>query len=254
MKFENILFSVTGNTAVISINRPKALNALNSDVIVELDAAASKIEADPKIRVVVIGSDKHFAASADIKAMIEMNPEQARAFGFTPTFNKIENMTKPTIAAISGYALGGGLELALVCDLRIASPDAKMGLPEINLGIIPGAGGTQRLPRMIGASRAKELIFQGTIIDAGKALEIGLINEIADDPLEAALNLAERISFKPPLALKAAKQCIAMTAKSDLRTGLEYEEVVWSSLYATKDQKEGMKSFTEKRKPVFTGE
>jgi len=254
MKFENILFSVTEKTAVIKLNRPKALNALNSEVIKELDEAVRMIEADPQIHVVVIGSDKHFAAGADIKEMIEMNPEQARAFGFTPTFNKLENLTKPTIAAISGYALGGGLELALVCDLRIAGPDAKLGLPEINLGIIPGAGGTQRLPRLIGASRAKELVFQGAIIDAPKALQIGLVNEIAENPLEAAMKLAEKIAGKAPLALKAAKQCIAMTAKTDIRAGLEYEEVAWSSLYATKDQKEGMRSFAEKRKPTFVGE
>jgi len=146
------------------------------------------------------------------------------------------------------------LELALVCDLRIAAPDAKLGLPEINLGIIPGAGGTQRLPRLIGASRAKELVFQGEIIDANKALQYGLINEIADNPMEAALKLAEKIAVKAPLALKAVKQCIAMTAKTDIRAGLEYEEVAWSRLYATKDQKEGMRSFAEKRKPIFVGE
>jgi len=254
MNFEKILFSVKDKTAVITINRPKALNALNSEVIAELDAVVQIVEANPQIRVVVIGSDKNFAAGADIKAMIEMNPEQARAFGFTPTFNKLENLSKPTIAAISGYALGGGLELALVCDLRIAAPDAKLGLPEINLGIIPGAGGTQRLPRLIGASRAKELVFQGSIIDASKALQFGLVNEIAENPLEAALKLAEKIAGKAPLALKAAKQCIAMTAKTDIRAGLEYEEVAWSSLYATKDQKEGMRAFAEKRKPSFTGE
>lgn len=254
MKFESIIFSVKDKTAILNINRPKALNALNSKVIEELDAAIQLIAVDPKIRAVVIGSDNNFAAGADIKEMIEMNPEQARAFGFTPTFNKLENLMKPTIAAISGYALGGGLELALICDLRIASPDAKMGLPEINLGIIPGAGGTQRLPRLIGASRAKELIFQGTIIDANKALQYGLINEIADNPMEAAMKLAEKIASKAPLAISAAKQCIQMTSKTDIRSGLEFEEITWSRLYATKDQKEGMRSFSEKRKPKFTGE
>lgn len=254
MKFENILLSVNNKVAVIMLNRPKALNALNRKVVEELDAAIETIVADPKIRVVVFGSEKHFAAGADIKDMIEMNPEQARAFVFNATFNKIENLMKPTIAAISGYALGAGLELALVCDMRIASPDAKLGVPEINLGIIPGAGGTQRLPRLIGASRAKELIFQGTIIDSNKALQYGLINEIAENPLEAAIKLAEKLTLKPPLAIKAAKQCVQMTSKIDIRSGVEFEEIAWSRLYATKDQKEGMRSFSEKRKPEFTGE
>jgi enoyl-CoA hydratase/carnithine racemase len=253
MKFENILLSINNKTAVLTLNRPNVLNALNKKLVEELDNAIQAIADDPKISAVVIGSDKHFAAGADIKEMIEMNPEQARGFGFTKTFEKIENLMKPTIAAISGYALGGGLELALVCDLRIASPDAKLGFPEINLGIIPGAGGTQRLPRLIGASRAKELIFQGVIIDSNKALQYGLINEIAENPLEAAMRLAEKLTLKPPLAIKAAKQCIQMTSKVDIRSGIEFEEVAWSSLYATKDQKEGMRAFVEKRKPDFIG-
>jgi enoyl-CoA hydratase/carnithine racemase len=254
MKFENILLSVNNETAVLTFNRPQSLNALNKQVIEELDEVIRAIAADPKIRAVVIGSDKHFAAGADIKEMIEMNPEQARGFAFTRTFEKIENLIKPTIAAISGYALGGGLELALVCDIRIASPDAKLGFPEINLGIIPGAGGTQRLPRLIGASRAKELIFQGVIIDSNKALQYGLINEIAENPLEAAMKMAKKLTLKPPLAIKAAKQCIQMTSKVDIRSGIEFEELAWSSLYATKDQKEGMRAFVEKRKPDFIGD
>jgi enoyl-CoA hydratase len=253
MDFENILLSVTGGVALLKLNRPKALNALNSNVIKELDLAIDALSADPAVRVLIITADGNFAAGADIKQMIEMNPEEAKGFAFTPTFSKIENMMKPTIAAISGFALGGGLELALVCDLRIASADAKLGLPEINLGIIPGAGGTQRLPRLIGASRAKELIFQGVIIDANKALQYGLINEIAENPLETAMQLAEKLAGKAPLAIKAAKQCIHMTAKTDLRSGIEYEEAAWSGLYATEDQKEGMRAFVEKRKPTFTG-
>lgn len=252
MNFKNITFSIDNEVAVITVNRPKVMNALNKDTIKELDAAVEAIAADPKVRALVIASDKHFAAGADIKAMIEMNPEEAKSFAFTKTFLKLENLVIPTIAAICGYALGGGLELALVCDMRIASPDAQLGLPEINLGIIPGAGGTQRLPRLIGSSRAKELIFQGAIIDAVKALQYGLINEIAEDPLEAALKLAKKFALKAPLAIKAAKQCIRMTAKVDLRSGIEYEEAAWSSLYATQDQKEGMRAFVEKRKPVFT--
>jgi enoyl-CoA hydratase len=253
MDFKNIQFSVTGKVAFVKLNRPKALNALNTDVVKELDVAIEAIAANPKICALVIGSDKHFAAGADIKEMIEMNPEQAKGFAFNPTFAKIESLMKPSIAAISGYALGGGMELALVCDMRIASPDAKFGFPEINLGIIPGAGGTQRLPRLIGASRAKELIYQGTIIDANKALQYGLVNEIADDPMDVATKLAEKLALKAPLAVQAAKQCIQMTSKVDLPSGIEFEEVIWSRLYATEDQKEGMRAFAEKRKPVFKG-
>ena len=145
------------------------------------------------------------------------------------------------------------MELALVCDFRIAGNDAKLGLPEITLGIIPGAGGTQRLPRLIGVSRAKELIFQGTIIDAQKALHYGLINEIVDNPLDSALNLADELAKKPPLAIKAAKQCIEKTFQMNMQTGIAFEELAWSSLYATEDQKEGMRAFVEKRKPVFKG-
>lgn len=254
MDFKNIHLSVIGKVAVLELKRPKALNALNSKVIEELDHAVEAISVDPAIRALVINGDGNFAAGADIKEMIEINPEQAKAFAFTKTFAKIENLTKPSIAAISGFALGGGLELALVCDLRIAAADAKLGLPEINLGIIPGAGGTQRLPRLIGISRAKELIFQGAIIDSSKALQYGLIHEIAENPLDAALKLAEKLALKPPIAMKMAKKCIDMTSKLDLQSGIEFEGIAWSSLYATRDQKEGMRAFAEKRAPNFTGE
>lgn len=253
MEFKGIVYSVKNRVAVITVNRPQAMNALNRDIIDELDKAVIAIAADSGIRALVLGSENHFAAGADIKSMIEMNPEQAKGFAFTKTFQKIEDLTIPTIAAISGYALGGGLEMALVCDMRIASLDAKLGLPEINLGIIPGAGGTQRLPRLIGPSRAKELIFQGTIIDAEKALLYGLVNEISEDPMSAAIKLAQKLTLKAPLAIKAAKQCINMTSKVDLRSGVEFEESAWSSLYATEDQKEGMRAFAEKRKPSFLG-
>lgn len=253
MTYEYIQFSVDNAVAMVTLNRPQQKNALNSGLIMELDQITEIIEADASIRAAVISGEENFAAGADIKEMIEMTPAEARQFGFTPTFEKIEKLTKPTIAAISGYILGGGLELALVCDFRIAGNDAQLGLPEITLGIIPGAGGTQRLPRLIGVSRAKELIFQGSMIDAQKALHYGLINEIADNPLEAAVKLAGKMAKKPPLAIKAAKQSIAATLQMDLQAGIAYEELAWSSLYATRDQKEGMRAFVEKRKPVFEG-
>lgn len=254
MDFENIHLSLIDKVAVLKVQRPKAMNALNSKVMAELEQAIEAISADPAIRALILNGEGHFAAGADIKEMMEMNPEEAKAFGFSKKFAKIESLPKPTIAAISGYALGAGLELALCCDIRIAGPDAKLGLPEINLGIIPGAGGTQRLPRLIGVSRAKELIFQGAIIDSNKALQYGLINQIAEDPLEAALKLAEKLTLKPPIAIKMAKQCIDMTSEIDLQAGIEFEAIAWSSLYATKDQKEGMRAFAEKRTAEFKGE
>ena len=254
MDFENIHLSLIEKVAILKLQRPKAMNALNSKLMEELEQAIEAISTDPAIRAVVFSGEGNFAAGADIKEMIEMNPEEAKAFGFSKRFGKIESLTKPTIAAVSGYALGAGLELALCCDIRIAGPDAKLGLPEINLGIIPGAGGTQRLPLLIGISRAKELIFQGAIIDSSKALQYGLINQIAEDPLEAALELAQKLALKPPIAIKMAKQCIHMTSEIDLQAGIEFEAIAWSSLYATKDQKEGMRAFAEKRTAEFKGE
>ncbi len=254
MNFENIVFSMDCKTAVFKLNRPRALNALNRQLMDELDRALDLIAARPDIAAVIITGEKNFAAGADITEMVEMGPEEARAFAFTPTYQKIENLSKPTIAAISGYALGGGLELALACDIRIAGPDAKLAFPEINIGIFPGAGGTQRLPRLVGPARAKELIFLGTTIDAEKALEYGLVNSIADDPLDAALKTAARLASKPAAAIARAKECINFAAESGLRDGLETEAEKWSSLFATADQKEGMRAYLEKRKPVFKGQ
>ena len=253
MSSEYIQFSVSGRTAVVMLNRPQAMNALNRQLVADFDDLLGQISGDGEIRALVIGGEKHFAAGADITAMVEMDPEGAKDFAFNDTFMKIENLGMPTIAAISGFALGGGLELALACDMRIASPDAKLGFPEINIGIFPGAGGTQRLPRLIGTARAKEMIFQGSPVDAQKALQYGLINEVSENPLEAALKIADRLAAKPPIALKLAKQCINFTVKSDLPTGIEMEAMTWASLFSTADQKEGMRAFMEKRKPIFTG-
>ncbi len=254
MNFETIQFSVNGKVALLKLNRPEVKNVLNSQVIRELDTAAESLSADTSIRVLVIGGEENFAAGADIKEMMDIGPEEARRFCFLGTYAKIENLPIPTIAAMSGYALGGGLELALVCDIRIASPNAVVGFPEINLGIFPGAGGTQRLPRLIGVSRAKEMIFQGKLVKADQALHYGLINEIADNPIERALELADKFSNAPPIAIKFAKQCINAVFTMDLQSGLALEKLAWSGLYATKDQIEGMRAFAEKRKPNFTGE
>jgi len=253
MNYENIQFAVSGTTAVVMLNRPKAMNALNRALVDELDHAVEQIAKDPAISAVVLSGEKNFAAGADITSMVEMDPEAAKAFAFTPTYQKIEDLPKPTIAAISGFALGGGLELALACDIRIAGSDAKLAFPEINIGIFPGAGGTQRLPRLVGPARAKELIFLGTTLDAQKALAYGLVNSIADDPLDAAMKMAVKLAGKPAVALARAKECINLTAESHLRQGLRTEAEKWGSLFTTADQKEGMRAFLEKRKPVYTG-
>ncbi len=254
MSYEFIMVRIENGIAVVSLNRPRELNALNKKMVLELDKAFEELAADKQVKVVIITGEKNFVAGADIRNMIDLNPEMAKEFAFRHTFNKIENCPKPVIAAISGFALGGGLELALACDLRIAAPNAKVGFPEINLGIFPGAGGTQRLPRLIGTAKAKELIYTGDIIGAAKAEKYGLVNAIADDPLDEAMKLAKKLIVKAPVALKLAKQCINLAFDVDAKTGFEFEAINWASTFATEDQKEGMKAFMEKRKAVFTGE
>jgi Enoyl-CoA hydratase/carnithine racemase len=253
MIYEFIKTNFADGTVVITLNRPQELNALNKAMVMELDQAFEKLAASPAVKAVIITGEKNFAAGADISNMVDLNPEAAKAFAFGPTFNKIENCGKPVIAAMEGYALGGGLELALACDLRIASPHTKVGFPEINLGIFPGAGGTQRLTRLIGPARTKEMIYTGTIIDAVKAAEYGILNLIAEDPGAEARQTAGKLAAKPAVALALAKQCINLALDVDARNGSEFEKVAWASTFATADQKEGMQAFMEKRKAVFTG-
>ncbi|HWQ75872.1 MAG TPA: enoyl-CoA hydratase-related protein [Syntrophomonas sp.] len=253
MSYEYIEINIENEIAVVSLNRPKELNALNKPMILELDRAFETMTDDPRIKAVVITGEKNFAAGADIHYMLDLSPELAKGFSFRHTFNKIEDFPKPVFAAISGFALGGGLELALACDMRIASPNAKLGFPEINIGIFPGAGGTQRLPRLIGTARAKELIYTGNIITASKAEAYGLVNTIADKPLEAAVEMAGKLIIKAPVALKLAKQCINLAFNVDANIGFEYEAIAWASTFATHDQKEGMRAFVEKRAPQYLG-
>ncbi|MFA5638155.1 MAG: enoyl-CoA hydratase-related protein [Anaerovoracaceae bacterium] len=240
--------------AILSIDRPEALNALNRDLIDELDLAVESINADKDIKVLVIYSEKNFAAGADIKDMIDLNPEDAKSFAFSGTFNKIAGLTVPTIAVIEGYALGGGLELALACDLRIASEEAKLGFPETGLGIMPGAGGTARATRLLGESKAMELILLGSIIDGKEADRIGLVNKVssAENLYSDALKWADRISHGALVALKTAKATIRAGLKEqDIEKAIEIEGMNWSDLFNTEDQKEGMKAFIEKRKPEY---
>lgn len=256
MTFNHIVLEVNNHVAILTLNRPEVLNALNRTMVDEIDAAADLIARDRDIRVVVLtGAGKHFAAGADINDMAQMVPEEARAFAFSSTFNKVENLPQPVIAAVQGYALGAGFEMALAADIRLAGSSARFGLPEINLGIMPGAGGTQRLPRLIGSAQAKELIFLGHNIDATTALELGLVNRVVADEelLGEAVKMALKMAAKPPVAVTMAKRTVNTGLNMDVKSGIEFEAVAWSDLFATEDQKEGMKAFLEKRKPEFKG-
>ncbi len=255
MEFKLIKLETADGIAQIILNRPEVLNALNYEMVMEIAEAVRIISVDDNIKVLIIsGTGGNFAAGADIPPMLNNNTQQARSRTFNNVFNSIENLGKPVIAAISGYALGGGLELALACDVRICSGDAKFGLPEIKLAIFPGAGGTQRLPRIIGTGRAKEMILTGCLIDAQKALNCGLCTSISgSDIMEDALKTAEIFLKLSPVALESAKRVINFGMNSSLASGIQYEEDVWSACFATDDQREGMKAFIEKRKPVFTG-
>lgn len=240
--------------AFLSIDRPEALNALSRRIVDEIDAFVSGLDAS--IHVLLIYSEQNFAAGADIKGMMDCDEESARQFAFSPTYNKIAALKIPTVAAVDGYALGGGLELALACDLRIASDRAKLGFPEINLGIMPGAGGTIRTARCIGIPAAMELILTGRPIGSNRALELGLVNRVvpAEALLAEATGLAQQLACKAPVALRAAKETILQGARiADVEEAVALEGRNWAGLFSTADQKEGMRAFTEKRKAKFIG-
>lgn len=244
--------------AVITMNRPEALNALNSKVLSDLQDALDKINDDPEIKSVIItGAGNAFVAGADIKEMISKTPDEARVytqFGHD-VFNKIEQLPKPVIAAVNGYALGGGCELALACDLIIASKKARLGLPEVGLGIHPGFGGTQRLPRLVGKAKAKELIFTTDIITSEEAERIGLVNKVVapEELMAEAKKVAGKIARQGPVAIKLAKSVINRGLDVDLKTGLGLELDSVTEAFTTEDKTEGMKAFIEKRKPEFKG-
>ena len=252
---ENLVtYEKNDGIAVLSINRPKALNALNKEVVDRMEAIVDSVAKDTDVKVLILYSKENFAAGADIKALAECTPKEAEAFAFYSTYGKIEDLEIPTIAAIEGYALGGGLELSLTCDFRIVSKTAKLGLPEINLGIMPGAGGTIRLPRLIGESRAKEMIFTGMPINSEKAFEIGLVNAVIEGSvLDEALEWAGKLKNKAPIAIKTAKLTIREGLTKNTREGIALEGKNWANLFSTADQKEGMHAFLGKRKPCFQG-
>ena len=249
-----VLLKKEQGIAVISVDRPEALNALSREIIDHMDKLVEEVKEDKEIRCLILHSRKHFAAGADIKNMIECDEEAAKAFLFSPTYDKIADLPIPVIAAIEGYALGGGMELAMTADIRIAGESAKMGFPEITLGIMPGAGGTIRVPNVIGEARAKELIFTGKMIDARKAEFMGLVNDVVPDDqvLEEAMKLARTLCRRAPIALAMAKKTMkAGREEPDQKKGIAMEAANWAKLFTTEDQKEGMRAFIEKRKPDF---
>jgi enoyl-CoA hydratase/carnithine racemase len=246
---ELVQLEVHGGVATILLNRPP-MNALSFQVQEEIRQAAVESSQRDDVRAVVLyGGPKVFAAGADIKEMAQASYQDmvARSNALQASFTAVARIPKPTIAAITGYALGGGCELALCCDLRIAGEKAKLGQPEIQLGIIPGAGGTQRLPRLIGPARAKELIFSGRFVSADEALQIGLVDRVVpdDEVYSAAMDMAEKFAKGPAYALRAAKEAIDRGLEVDLETGLEIERVQFAALFATQDRTIGMESFIE---------
>ena len=254
---EYISVDVEQGVATILLQRPP-MNALCLQMQREIKEAAEDIAGRADVGAVILyGGPKVFAAGADIKEMSGMQyQDMLRAsVGLQDAFTAVARIPQPTIAAVTGYALGGGCELALCCDMRIAADDAKLGQPEILLGIIPGAGGTQRLPRLVGVSRAKELVFTGRQVGAEEALAIGLVNSVvpSDEVYAAARTLAERLARGPALALRAAKEAIDHGLDTDLATGLDIERVRFAALFATDDQSLGMAAFVEKRPAEFTG-
>lgn len=259
MEFKYLLVETDGEgIATILLNRPEARNALNLELIAELGEAADMLARDEAVRAVIVtGGEENFAAGGDIKEMSgKYAPDMLSAYGADLSgFEKIERIPKPVIAAVSGYALGGGTELALVCDMIVASETAVFGMPEITLGIIPGAGGTQRLPRLVGPNRAKEMIFTGSFYDARVCLEMGLVNKVVpvEELMAEARELARRCIRNGAVALACAKACVNEGMNLDLYSGLAYERKCFSLLFSTEDQKEGMTAFKEKRRPEFKG-
>ena len=256
MDFENVIVEKDGAVAVVTLNRPQALNALSYGLVKDLSLAMQELDHDAEVRVIIVtGGEKVFAAGADIKEMAERGPFDERIQERLVYRDRINRIAKPMIAAVSGFALGGGCELAMSCDLIIASESARFGQPEVNLGIIPGSGGTQRLAHVLGKHRAMELVLTGDIISAADAERFGLVNRVfpVELFLEEAKHVARKIAAKPVLAVRAAKEAVLKSANVALDEGLEFERKSFYLLFASEDKSEGMKAFLEKRKPEFKG-
>lgn len=257
MELKNVILEKEGKTATVTINRPKALNALNSQVVKDLDNIIAELETDNEVQVVILrgAGEKAFIAGADISEMKSFNEEQGREFSAlgNKVFRRLETLDKPVIAAISGFALGGGCELAMACDIRIASEKARFAQPEVGLGITPGFGGTQRLSRIVGLGKAKELIYTGEIINAEEALRIGLVNKVVplEDLMHEAKVMANKIAENAPIAVKLCKDAIDRGIKVDIDRAIMIEVDNFGKCFTTIDQKEGMTAFIEKRSKNF---
>lgn len=259
MDYQNLLFEMRDSIGLITLNRPKALNALNTALLTELGLLLDEIAKNDEIKAVVItgSGDKAFAAGADIAEMQPMTAMQGRKFSENGmnAITKLETIPQPTIAAIHGFALGGGCEVTLACDIRVASTKAKFGQPEVNLGVTPGFGATQRLPRLVGAGIAKELLLTGDIIGAERAHAIGLVNHVVEPEqlLDKAFEIANKIAGKGQLSVRMTKQGVNEGMNMDVDRGLQYETELFALSFSTEDQKEGMAAFLDKRAAEFQG-
>jgi enoyl-CoA hydratase len=259
MDYTNLLVDIAEGLATVTVNRPKALNALNRDTLQDLQQAFDALEQDTAVKVIILtgAGEKAFVAGADIAKMQEMNDLEARSFILLgkQVMTTIENSGKPVIAAVNGFALGGGCELAMACDIRLAAENARFGLPEVNLGVIPGFAGTQRLARLVGKGRAKELVFTGDMIDAQEALRLGLVNKVVapEQLLETTLKMARKIAGKGPIAVRLSKDAINRGLEMDLDRASAYEAELFARSFASADRKEGIQAFLEKRSADFKG-
>lgn len=258
MEYQKLIIEKQERICIVRINNPEALNALNTKILVELSQAFDEIAADAQTDVVILtGEGRAFVAGADIAEMSVLKADEGKRFGRlgADVFRKIELLDKPVIAAVNGYALGGGCELAMACDIRIASAKAKFGQPEVGLGITPGFSGTQRLPRLVGLGKAKELIYTAAVIHAEEACRIGLVNKVVEpeELMNECLAMASAIASKAQLAVRYAKEAINRGIETDIETGIDIETGLFGLCFATADQKEGMEAFLWKRKPEFKG-
>jgi len=256
LSYQNTTVTKEGSIGIVRLNRPSALNALNFELMGELVKALEELDGDQAVRVIILtGSERAFAAGADLKEMSQSGPVDLILGRRFELWDRLRKIAKPIIAAVSGYCLGGGNELAMNCDIIIASENATFGQPEVNVGIMPGAGGTQRLIRAVGKYKAMEMILTGKPITAQEAYRVGLVNRIVptESLLDEAKKMANEIASKPPISVRAAKEAILKAQDTALEVGLDFERKSFYMLFATEDGKEGMKAFLEKRKPNFKG-
>jgi len=257
--YNTLIYEKKDFIGILTVNRPDKMNALSTELMTELKQALDEIEEDKDLRVLVItgAGDKAFVAGADINELVDRDALIGRRVSRfrQELFSCVENLPVPVIAAVNGYALGGGLELALACNIRVAAKEAKFGAPEVKLGIIPGDGGTQRLPRLIGLGRAMEMVITGDFVDAEEAYRIGLVNRVVpgEELMEAVMGLAKKIASRPPLAVKYAKEAVNRSQEGDAASGYALESYLHALTCTTEDKKEGVTAFLEKRKGEFKG-